>query len=468
MPKSGFYGWTLLGILWVVLFINLAFPAFGSSVINTYMAADLHLDRAMLGLSYSIYLMMSGLPAPLVALCVNRKGIRFTMLLGGALVTVGSLLMAFVVSSGAGAVVCFGLIVGAGVATGGALPTQTGVARWFVRRRALALAILLSGGGIGGFVAAPLLDRVIRLAGGNWRAGWLLIAALSAVVAVVIAVFVKESPADLGQQPDGVAVESVRLSPTPSGGPGEAGAGEPALGAGVTAARGRGGTVGATGRSAWATALVPAALRVHVTSEEWTYAEVLKQPSLWMMFIAALGVSFSYTIFLAHGPVHLKDLGHPAAAGATAVSIATLSQLLAKVVVGACGDQVDPRYIWAMFTALSGIGMLLIVHASRNVDIYPFAICLGVGFGGMIVCLMAVLSNYYGTRVYPSVVGLALAVQTTFGATVPIVAGWAYDHYKTYNYCFYFIAVVCFAGVVLLLAIRPPTRLLSQNRRSRC
>ena len=431
---SGFYGWTLLGILWVVLFINLAFPAFGSSVINTYMAADLHLDRAMLGLSYSVYLMMSGLPAPLVALCVDRKGIRFTMLLGGALVTVGSLLMAFVVSSGAGAVVCFGLIVGAGVATGGPLPTQTGVARWFVRRRALALAILLSGGGIGGFVAAPLLDRVIRLAGGNWRAGWLLIAALSAVVAVVIAVFVKESPADLGQQPDGVAVESVRPSPRPVG----------------------------------ARARVPAAFRVHVTSEEWTYAAVLKQPSLWMMFIAALGVSFSYTIFLAHGPVHLKDLGHPAAAGATAVSIATLSQLLAKVVVGGFGDQIDPRYIWAMFTALSGVGMLLIVHASRSVDIYPFAICLGVGFGGMIVCLMAVLSNYYGTRVYPSVVGLALAVQTTFGAIVPIIAGWAYDHYKTYNYCFYFIAVVCFAGVVLLLAIRPPTRLPSQNRRSRC
>ena len=208
MGKAGFYGWTLLGILWVVLFINLAFPAFGSSVINTYMAADLHLDRAMLGLSYSIYLMMSGLPAPLVALCVNRKGIRFTMLLGGALVTVGSLLMAFVVSSGVGAVVCFGLIVGAGVATGGPLPTQTSVTRWFVRRRALALAILLSGGGIGGFVAAPLLDRVIRLAGGNWRAGWLLIAGLSAVVAVVIAVFVKESPKDFGQSPDGDLAEA--------------------------------------------------------------------------------------------------------------------------------------------------------------------------------------------------------------------------------------------------------------------
>jgi MFS family permease len=135
---------------------------------------------------------------------------------------------------------------------------------------------------------------------------------------------------------------------------------------------------------------------------------------------------------------------------------------VAKVVIGTLGDQIDPRYIWAMFTALGGVGMLLIVHATGSAGIYPFAICLGVGFGGMIVCLMAVLSNYYGTRVYPSVVGLALAVQTTFGAIAPFVAGRVYDHYKTYTYCFYFIAVVCLVGVALLLAIRPPTRLAAK------
>jgi MFS family permease len=458
VPKSGFYGWQLLGVLWVVLLINLAFPAYGSSVINTYMAADLHLDRKMLGLPYSIYLIMSGLPAPLVAMCVNRKGVRFTLLLGGAMVIVGSLLMGLFVSSGTGAVLAFGLVVGTGVATGGALATQTGVTRWFVRRRALALAILLSGGGIGGFIAAPLLDRVIRLAGGNWRVGWFIVAALSAIVAVVIAVFVKERPADVGQAPDGDPVgpsTGANGVSAASGGDVRSSGG---AGSGGVAGSGASAVAGVATRAVAGTARPLARARVHVTSDEWTYREVLREPSLWMMLIAALGVSLSYTIFLAHGPVHLKDLGHPVSAGATAVSVATLSQLLAKVIVGAFGDQIDPRYIWAAFTALGGLGMLLIAHATGANDVYAFAICLGAGFGGMIVCLMAVLSNYYGTKVYPSVVGLALAIQTTFGSTSPIVAGWAYDRYGTYNYCFYFIAAVCFGGVVLLLAIRPPRR----------
>jgi MFS family permease len=477
VPQSGFYGWKLLAVLWIVLLINLGFPAYGSSVINTYMAADLHLDRKMLGLPYSIFLIMSGLPGPLVALCVNRNGIRFTLLLGGVLVIVGSVLMASLVSGGVGAVLAFGILVGIGVATGGAVPTQAAVARWFVRRRALALAILLSGGAIGGFLAAPLLDWVVRESAGNWRAGWLVIAALSALVVVAIAMLVKEAPPELGQLPHGyerevlgpvyrtvpgavtppAAINKVTIPGAYSGPASMPGA------QGGTAPFAHGGRSGPersaqTGRPG---APRPKRLRVHMTAEEWNYGEVLKQPSLWMMFVAALGVSFSYTIFLAHGPVHLKDLGHPASAGATAISVATLSQLLAKAVVGALGDLIDPRYIWAVFTALGGLGMLLIVHAAGVASIYAFAICLGAGFGGMLVCLMAVLSNYYGTKVYASVVGLSIAIQTTVGAIAPIVAGWAYDRYGTYNQCFYVIAAVCFGGVVLLLAVRPPKRRVS-------
>lgn len=41
MSKAAFYGWKLLIALWVILFVNLAFPAYGSSVINDLMVEDL-------------------------------------------------------------------------------------------------------------------------------------------------------------------------------------------------------------------------------------------------------------------------------------------------------------------------------------------------------------------------------------------------------------------------------------------
>src|SRR5688500_2254248 len=179
MPTNAFYGWRLLGVFWIVTFINLAFPAYGSSVLNAAMAADLGLDRRTLGLLFSGYMVMSGLPGPVVAMSVNRLGVRFTLVIGSIMLVLGALLMAFIVRNGIVAGLVFGLLIGSGVATGAALASQSGLARWFVRRRALVIAILYSAGGIGGFVAAPLLNHVIAMADGDWRAGWLLIAALS-------------------------------------------------------------------------------------------------------------------------------------------------------------------------------------------------------------------------------------------------------------------------------------------------
>jgi MFS family permease len=417
MSKSLFYGWTLLGAFWLVLFVNLAFPAYGAGVINNYMAVDLHLNRQMVGLPYSVYLLMSGLPGPLAALCVNRRGIRFTIVLGGLMVMSGSLIMALLVSSGFGAVLAYGILVGAGVAIGGVVATQTGVARWFVRRRSLALSILLAGGGVGGFVASRLLDAVIRHFDGNWRAGWWVVAGLSSVATVIGAVCARERPEDMGQLPDGATPEE---SSQVAGAP------------------------GAVGR------------RRFVTTEQWSFREALRSPALWLMLACALGVSAAFSMLIPHAGAHLHDLGHPLSAAAVAISTMTLSSLLAKAVVATVGDVIDPRYVWAAFTAVCAVGLLLVIDARSQTQLYLFAACIGSGFGAMIVCLMAVLSNYYGLKAYASIVGLAIAIQTTVSAMAPYFAGLLYDRIHTYTPAFYCVAAICLAGAVTLLLIRPP------------
>ena len=49
MPERSFYGWKLLSVLRVIAFVNLAFPNYGASVINTVMAQEMKLDRQTLG-----------------------------------------------------------------------------------------------------------------------------------------------------------------------------------------------------------------------------------------------------------------------------------------------------------------------------------------------------------------------------------------------------------------------------------
>ena len=290
---SGFYGWKLLAVFWLIIFTNFAFPLYGASVINAYMAADLHMDRAALGAAYGLFQWMVGLPAPLVAICINKKGVRFTMLAGCVTVAAGALLMAFAVHNVWQVYLVFGVIVGLGALSGGILGAQAGIGRWFVKSKARAITLVHTGGTFGGFVAAPVLNHVIAKFGGNWRAGWILIAGLSFAASILAFFFIKENPADLGQFPDGASgAEAPTASPQAR-----------------TAASG-----------------------AYKTTDSWTFGEVFRTPAIWMFLIAILGFSTGYPLFLAHGVVHLRDLGYTAGEAAFSVSVMLLASLGGNVV----------------------------------------------------------------------------------------------------------------------------------------
>jgi MFS family permease len=403
----------MLAALWGVVFLNLGFPAYGPSVINSAMAKAAGLNRETLGNMLSIYIIMSGLPGPLVAMSVNHFGVRKTLVLGSLFTIAGSLLMATVVTGGAGGMLCYGLLVGAGVATGSAMAAQAGLARWFVRRRSLALSVLYSAGAIGGFVAAPLLNRLIE-ASGTWRAGWWLLAALSAVAAGIALIFVRERPEDVGQVADAFG------APLPDG-------------------------------------QAPLDTRpAFVTRREWTFREAVKNPAYWLLLGSLIGGSGGYSLILAHGVVHLQDLGHSARVGAWAISTMTVAGLIGKVILATFGDRIDPRYIFAVFLAVFAVGLVVIVNAHVLWQVILFATCVGIGFGGGLVCLMAVLSNYYGTRAFASLAGLAIAINTTLSAIAPKVAGRLFDQGVGYGVNFYFLASWCFAGAAVVFFIRRP------------
>jgi MFS family permease len=88
--------------------------------------------------------------------------------------------------------------------------------------------------------------------------------------------------------------------------------------------------------------------------------------------------------------------------------------------------------------------------------VLAFATCLGIGFGGGLVCLMTVLSNYFGTRAFASLAGLAVAVNTTLSAITPYVGGWLYDSGHGYGSSFYMLSAWSVAGGTVLLMLRPP------------
>ena len=412
MAKPVYYGWILLVVLWLVFAFNLGFPAYGGPVINSAMARELGFSRETLGLITSFYIIMSGLPGPLVAMSVNRFGVRRTLLAGSALNVAGGVFMATVANSGIAAYFGFGLLIGGGVCSGAAIASQTGLSRWFVRRRAMAMSILYSAGAIGGYIATKHVLPGVIAATGNWRSAWWVIVGLSALAGVLALVFVKERPEDIGLVADGENLAAPDAAPKPR--------------------------------------------PVFVTTTPWEFRDAVRSPSYWLILCSLLGGSGGFTLFLAHGIVHLQDLGHAATVGAGAIATMTVTGLLAKVVIVLFGDRIDPRYLWAVFMVFFGAGLVIIVDARTQLQVDMFATCLGIGFGGGIVCLMTVLGNYYGLKAFALLSGIAIAINTTLSALAPFIAGFLFDHGYGYAGTCYFLAGWCFVGAVVLFVLRRP------------
>jgi MFS family permease len=416
VSKPLFYGWALLGVLWCVFAFNLGFPAYGGPVLNSAMAKDLGFSRETLGLITTFYIIMSGLPGPLVAAAVNRFGARRTLIAGSLLNVAGAAFMATVADSGVAAYLGFGLVVGGGVCSGAAIASQTALSRWFVRRRAAAISILYSAGAIGGYFAVQYILPWAMRAGGGWRAGWWVIVTLSSVAALLALLFVRERPEDLGQRADGDSGD----------------------------------------RGARASA---AARPDYITASPGESREALSRPTYWLIVFSLVGGSGGYTLYLAHGIVHMQDLGHTVDVARGALATMTWTGLIAKAVIvlfGTAAPRLDPRWLWGVFMVFFGAGLVIIVDARTPLAVNSFATCLGIGFGGGVVCLMTVLGNYYGLKAFALLSGIAIAINTTLSAIAPYVAGYLFDHGYGYGGICYFLAAWCFVGALVLFSIRRP------------
>ena len=418
--KQAFYGWKLLGVFWLILMVSASIPLYGGGVVNAYMAADLGIDRATLSLPTSVLQFVFGLGAIVSAAIITRFGVRITLTLGGVFMLVGAIAMATFVSNGLQATIVFGGIIGAAFAAGGGIATQVGVSRWFLRRRALAFAILFSAPGIGGFIVAPAMNRFLVATGGDWRLAWWCVAGIGVLLALFAYVFVKEDPAELGQAQDGLADPQL------------AAVGDPVA--------------------------QPRKLRAFISTDSWTAPDVYRNWVYWLLVFSGLGLSAGFTLFFAVGMVHLQDLGHTATAASWALGSIGISALIAKAILGVLGDRIDPRFIWAGMIAAGGISLGLVAVADNETALRFFPIFLGAGFGGHMACMMAVMSNYFGQKAFPAIVGIAVAVTTCVGAVPPMFAGAFYGLTGSYSSAFGFMAVWCLAGTVALILVPRPVK----------
>jgi len=191
------YGWIIAATGVLVLFSCLGLARFSFGVLLPAMSDALGLSytqRGSLGTGYFIGYLVTVLAAPKAA---ARLGYRVTIFLGLVLVAVTMGLLGLAGNFGAALVLYTITGVGSGAAN---IPLMALISFWFAPSvRGLATGLVIGGNGLG-IVFSGLLVPVVAEAGGafGWRLSWIMLAGVSALVAVLAGALLRDEPAAKG------------------------------------------------------------------------------------------------------------------------------------------------------------------------------------------------------------------------------------------------------------------------------
>ena len=156
----------------LVLLLAFACNMLGRGVGDTFIVFLLPLSggfgwtRAQVSSVYSIYLVVTGLAAPLTGLLLDRWGPRVVYPAGLALLGTGCLLAGHLTQLWQFQA-CIGILNGVGVSMLGMVPASMLISRWFRERMSTAMGVAYAGFGTGTLLIVPLAQYLIESHG--WR-----------------------------------------------------------------------------------------------------------------------------------------------------------------------------------------------------------------------------------------------------------------------------------------------------------
>lgn len=198
------YAWVVVGVLFVAQAVALGVRGTIGLLVRPW-EVEFGWDRASVSLAASLGFVVYGVAQALSGRWADRAGPRVIFGASMALLGVGTAAISTIVSLWQ-AYLVFGVLVM--IAVGGASsPTSAvAVARWFTRRRGLALGIVAGGSAAGQLVLLPVMAGLTETLG--WRAAFLGLGLGAAILAIPLPVVL----ALLRDDPDGGAGPRVRAA----------------------------------------------------------------------------------------------------------------------------------------------------------------------------------------------------------------------------------------------------------------
>ncbi|HUI97059.1 MAG TPA: MFS transporter [Xanthobacteraceae bacterium] len=215
MQRKFHYGWIVVGVTFLAIVISAGVRA-TPGVLMVPLETEFGWSRATVSSAFAVSLALYGLIGPFAASFMERFGVRRTMLAGLSLLATGVMLTTMIRQSWQ-LVLLWGFVVGSGAGVIANVLAAIVAARWFTARRGLVIGLLTGGMAAGQVVFLPAFAAIATHVG--WRATMLTAAAVALIVIPIVALLMRDRPADVGLAPYGEAGGPKPTPPLPQGNP---------------------------------------------------------------------------------------------------------------------------------------------------------------------------------------------------------------------------------------------------------
>ena len=203
--KKPFYGWTIVGVGYLSIFVGVGTTVDALAVFVKPMSESLNWGRTSIMGAYTVGANSSALASPFVGRIIDKYGARVLMPISAV---IGSrLLMGLAgITQPWHFYLLFGVGLGVARPCFSMVSAMTTVSNWFIVRRGRALALTTMGAAVSPLVIFPLTQYfVIYL---SWRNTWIVLGGMTWVLlAIPSAIFIRCRPEDLGLLPDGEIIK---------------------------------------------------------------------------------------------------------------------------------------------------------------------------------------------------------------------------------------------------------------------
>ena len=406
-PPRFFYGWYIAALTFTVL-LCVAGIRSASAVMILPIENDMHWTVAQISIAVSTNVVLFGAMGPFAAAAMNRYGVRNSMLVALGLMATSTALASRIMTPFE-LWLTWGVGVGLGVGTLSMTLASYVATRWFAKSRGLVLGLMMGANASGQLIFLPTFALIATKFG--WRPVGLIVAGVALVVAIPIALFMRNRPEDIGLRPYGAPPGDAL--PAPSGNP-----------------------------LMRAFAVLKRGIRNRdflLVSGTFFVCGASTNGFIGTHFIPACGD---------HGIPEVKAAGLLAAMGAFSFIGTTFS--------GWLSDRYKSNLLLAIYYGTRGISLLLIAYAldAGNLWIVPyFMVFYGLDWLTTGAPNLRALSEALGREDAPIAYGWVGVAHACGAGMVALVAGVIRTGTGSYTGAFVFSAVLCIAASVLATRI---------------